>query len=191
MIDFKKCETMLDNFAQWGIDRNFHGGATWQGQLLKTVEEKGELFQAYVDGNLHEFKDGIGDIVVTLIMFGLCKDDWAPDVRQTLRDAFEVPLQDNERILTGYFQHQHSSGQLVAMNWAFVMESQFGAMVGHILKGRKINALIALSNAVTNLTLLAHHAGLDMQDCLEQAWNDIKERKGEWRDGVFVKEADL
>jgi len=30
-----------------------------------------------------------------------------------------------------------------------------------------------------------------MQECLETAWHDIKDRKGKMIDGVFVKEADL
>jgi NTP pyrophosphatase (non-canonical NTP hydrolase) len=30
-----------------------------------------------------------------------------------------------------------------------------------------------------------------MNECLEVAWNDIKDRKGKMVDGIFVKEADL
>lgn len=30
-----------------------------------------------------------------------------------------------------------------------------------------------------------------MLDCLEQSWNDIKDRKGKMIDGIFVKEGDL
>jgi hypothetical protein len=30
-----------------------------------------------------------------------------------------------------------------------------------------------------------------MMDCLEQAWTDIKDRKGKMVDGIFVKEGDL
>lgn len=33
--------------------------------------------------------------------------------------------------------------------------------------------------------------GFTMQQCLETAWHDIKDRKGEMRNGVFIKEADL
>jgi len=32
--------------------------------------------------------------------------------------------------------------------------------------------------------------GLTMQQCLEQAYDDIKDRKGRMVDGVFVKECD-
>jgi len=33
--------------------------------------------------------------------------------------------------------------------------------------------------------------GFTMQQCLETAWHDIKDRKGKMIDGIFVKEADL
>jgi hypothetical protein len=32
--------------------------------------------------------------------------------------------------------------------------------------------------------------GLKMNDCLEVAYNDIKDRKGKMVDGVFIKEGD-
>jgi hypothetical protein len=33
--------------------------------------------------------------------------------------------------------------------------------------------------------------GYSMMDCLEQAWIDIKDRKGKMIDGIFVKEGDV
>lgn len=38
---------------------------------------------------------------------------------------------------------------------------------------------------------LLERNGFTMQQCLEVAWNDIKDRKGKMIDGVFVKETDL
>lgn len=38
---------------------------------------------------------------------------------------------------------------------------------------------------------IAERNGLTFEDCLNTAWNDIKDRKGKMIDGVFVKEADL
>ena len=36
--------------------------------------------------------------------------------------------------------------------------------------------------------LFAEQHGLTVQDCLEHAYNDIKDRKGTMVDGVFIKE---
>lgn len=41
------------------------------------------------------------------------------------------------------------------------------------------------------LVNLLERNGFTMQQCLEVAWNDIKDRKGKMIDGVFVKESDL
>ncbi len=37
---------------------------------------------------------------------------------------------------------------------------------------------------------IAERNGLSIGECLETAWNDIKDRKGTMIDGVFVKEGD-
>ena len=38
---------------------------------------------------------------------------------------------------------------------------------------------------------IAERNNLTIEQCLEKAWDDIKDRKGKMVDGVFVKEADL
>ena len=38
---------------------------------------------------------------------------------------------------------------------------------------------------------IAERNELTIEQCLEKAWDDIKDRKGKMVDGVFVKEADL
>ena len=38
---------------------------------------------------------------------------------------------------------------------------------------------------------IAERNNLSLTECLEVAYNDIKDRKGKMVDGVFVKEADL
>ena len=37
---------------------------------------------------------------------------------------------------------------------------------------------------------LCHYQGIDFIECLNQAWNDIKDRKGIMHNGVFIKESD-
>ena len=37
---------------------------------------------------------------------------------------------------------------------------------------------------------IAERNGISLTDCLETAWNDIKDRKGRMVDGIFVKEGD-
>lgn len=56
-------------------------------------------------------------------------------------------------------------------------------------KGKTIEDDVGDINVV--LINLLERNGFTMQQCLDVAWNDIKDRKGKMIDGVFVKEADL
>lgn len=46
----------------------------------------------------------------------------------------------------------------------------------------------AIGDVIVTLILLAELAGMDVVDCLDGAYNEIKNRKGKMVDGVFVKE---
>lgn len=48
-----------------------------------------------------------------------------------------------------------------------------------------------IGDTVVTLIILARQNGLELGDCLETAYNEIKGRKGKMVDGVFVKESDL
>jgi NTP pyrophosphatase (non-canonical NTP hydrolase) len=41
------------------------------------------------------------------------------------------------------------------------------------------------------LTIIAAQCGVDVEGCALLSYNEIKDRKGEMRDGIFVKEQDL
>lgn len=41
------------------------------------------------------------------------------------------------------------------------------------------------------LVNIAERNGLFMEECIEKAWDDIKDRKGRMVDGIFCKEKDL
>ena len=47
----------------------------------------------------------------------------------------------------------------------------------------------ALSYAVARLRSIAEQVGLTLEYCVEQAYIDIKDRKGILIDGVFIKES--
>ena len=99
-----KVNKLLDSIAKWHWDRNLIEGSTDKDQVMKLIQEVGELSDNICKGK--DIKDDIGDIMVVL------------------------------------------------MN-------------------------ITERNMVT------------MEQCLEVAYNDIKDRKGKMIDGIFVKEADL
>jgi NTP pyrophosphatase (non-canonical NTP hydrolase) len=46
----------------------------------------------------------------------------------------------------------------------------------------------AIGDIFVVLTILAQQLGYDIKDCIEHAYDQIKNRKGVLKDGVFVKE---
>ena len=48
-----------------------------------------------------------------------------------------------------------------------------------------------IGDVVVTLIILAMQKNMDLYECLNQAYSEIKNRQGEMVNGVFVKEADL
>lgn len=46
----------------------------------------------------------------------------------------------------------------------------------------------SIGDCVVVLTILAAQNGLQIEDCIAQAYDEIKERRGVMKDGVFVKD---
>ena len=97
-------DTYIRKVSQWHRDRNLIEGSTDKDQVLKLMQELGELSDSVCKGE--DIRDDIGDMLVVMI-------------------------------------------NIIERN---------------------------------NLTLT---------DCFEQAWNDIKDRKGKMVDGIFIKEENL
>jgi NTP pyrophosphatase (non-canonical NTP hydrolase) len=64
----KSMEELQMAVAVWAEQKGIIKHSTPLKQHIKTQEEVTELLQALVDGNDHDIKDAIGDIVVTLII---------------------------------------------------------------------------------------------------------------------------
>lgn len=61
-----------------------------------------------------------------------------------------------------------------------------GELSDNICKGNALSDDIG--DIIVVLINIAERNNLTIQQCLEQAWNDIRDRKGVMRDGVFIKE---
>lgn len=64
-----------------------------------------------------------------------------------------------------------------------------GELSDNICKGRDIADDIG--DMIVVLINIAERNGLSLAQCMEIAWNDIKDRRGRMVDGVFIKEEDL
>ena len=68
---------------------------------------------------------------------------------------------------------------------------EIGELAEGIAKSRKDAVVDGIGDAVVVLTILAAQHDVAIEQCIEAAWNEIKDRKGKMLNGVFVKEADL
>jgi NTP pyrophosphatase (non-canonical NTP hydrolase) len=68
---------------------------------------------------------------------------------------------------------------------------EIGELANGIAKGRPDEIEDGIGDAVVVLTILAAQCGTSIENCIELAYNEIKDRKGRMVSGVFVKEADL
>lgn len=48
-----------------------------------------------------------------------------------------------------------------------------------------------IGDVLVTLIIVTEQTGLDIEDCLACAYNQIKDRKGVMKNGIFIKETDL
>lgn len=64
--------------------------------------------------------------------------------------------------------------------------------VGAALSRNKLDDLKdGIGDTVVTLIILAQQHGWSLQECLQYAYDEIKDRRGETRNGTFIKETDL
>lgn len=68
---------------------------------------------------------------------------------------------------------------------------EFGELGEAMAKGNGGLFVDAIGDMYVVMTILAMQKGFDIEDCINVAYNEIKDRKGKMIDGVFVKESDL
>ena len=68
------------------------------------------------------------------------------------------------------------------------MTEEVGELAAGIAKGKEPEVKDAIGDCFVVLTILAAQSGLTMAECIEAAYNTIKDRKGRMVDGVFVRE---
>lgn len=68
---------------------------------------------------------------------------------------------------------------------------EIGELANSLNKNNLEGAKDGIGDTVVTLICISQQLGLDFIDCLETAYNEIKDRKGRMVNGVFVKEQDL
>ena len=65
---------------------------------------------------------------------------------------------------------------------------EVGETAGAILKNKNQETIDGIGDSFVTLIILCYQLGLEPKDCLETAWNEIKNRKGKTVNGTFIRE---
>lgn len=68
---------------------------------------------------------------------------------------------------------------------------ELGELAKAINKSDKEKQMDGIGDTVVTLICISEQLGLKFNDCLDYAYNEIKDRKGKLINGTFVKESDL
>ena len=98
----------------------------------------------------------------------------------------------NTRVLIDQIAEWHHARNLIdgATNQSQFMKliSEAGELANNLAKGKDCRDDIG--DMIVVLINIAERNGYTIDECLTQAWNDIKDRKGKMVNGTFVKDTD-
>ena len=157
---------------QWAKERGIFDKSTPFHQLLKTHEEVGELIKACYDDDLPAIQDAIGDVMVTLINYCYMVDGDAVSFfskyKKTTCDEYA------KAIYTSLTINETLSG---LMRSACVYKTK----ISHSTR-------LCISLILDSFYTLADLYDTTIEECLNIAYQEIKNRKGRMINGKFVKD---
>jgi hypothetical protein len=163
----------------WATARNIIGESakgTPFAQLKKTLEEVNETrdalltrevsnqYRAEREYVLRDIKDGIGDVCVTLIIGGQMQGMIPQPDMELTTDKSNLEIMD-----------EVAQEVLRLATWIVSMPA-------------KAWFVSSSEQILSRLKLIASRFGWTLEECLEAAWDEIKDRKGRMVNGEFVKE---
>lgn len=155
---------LIELVEKWSIERKLNV-ADPNMQRLKLWEEFGELNAAIARDNHDLIQDSIGDMLVVMII--LCQQ-----LRYTsVNRLFEFDIE----------------------NYDFLRKLDTSALIDYTAyEILHLRTVIQSTNDIVNrLSVIAERYDFTLEDCLQSAYDEIKDRRGKMVNGVFVKESDL
>ena len=167
MLDLKE---LIKNIENWAEDRNLIKGSTPKRQFIKLLEEFGELCNGISKEKLDVIKDSIGDCFVVLTIISAQRNR-------------------NEINIGAMAVEHHPKTTLTADDCVIELLHDLTRISCELDRYTSLEMLFGY--IVLDLVEVCDCFELDLTDCVQSAWDEIKDRKGRMIDGVFVKEGDL
>lgn len=154
---------------EWAKERELDTKGTVEAQAIKTVEELSELIKAICKDKKEDIIDSIGDVYVTLVIGNMLDNQFdLKSIYEFATVGFNNPFENiaKEELLI----------DLIVTTGNF-LESKY----------LKFNVF----QIIRYLIMTSYNYDLDFTECVESAYNTIKNRKGKLVNGTYVKEEDL
>lgn len=194
---------VLNEIKNWALVRNLQT-AQPQSQVLKLVEEAGEIVTALENGDISEILDGVGDVIVVLTVMSTQVESGKDmyEAIETELGASEFFTSENRNLdvgtastlllrLLGEFSSAVARGQYE--KYADITSSIVSSLYS-ILQSVVEPYYFEIADEEEREEFYEPYGLLDLSIlsiAIRLAYNEIKHRKGKMVDGVFVKEADL
>ena len=161
------------HIIEWAKERELDTKGTVEAQAIKTVEELSELIKAICKDNKEDIIDSVGDVYVTLVIGNMLDKGITMDLLEELMNLlFDDKAKKTCRKL-GKTEQLKRLAELIVLVLRCKYES-------YVLK------------AITyQLIEIAYLYKLDFVECVESAYNIIKNRHGVIKNGQYIKDEDL
>ena len=150
--------------GSWGMYEE--GQSSEIKQLLYAAGEAGELAIAIAKNDIEGIKDGIGDTLVCLIN----------------AERLNFDLCSSAKVESACQQEMHP------INEIGYLISKIGSLIDEIAWGEESCGDEGYRSACGALINTAKSYNLTIEECLQQAINEISKRTGKFVNGVFVKD---
>lgn len=152
---------LIAKIEQWAEDRNIIKGSKPIDQAMKLFSEFGELADNVGKGR--DCRDDIGDVFVVLTIMAAQYGISMADMKPHGYDEEDEP----KRMITSLcrnllmFSDSRNRDKSKSLEWC----------LGWLIR-------------------ISHNKGCTLEECVQIAYNDIKDRRGILMNGVFIKESD-
>ena len=157
---------LIQKIEQWANDRNIIKGSKPIDQAMKLFSEFGELADNVGKGR--DCRDDIGDVFVVLTIIS----------KQCNRSILDVVANAIDEV---YCFERNVKISVI----------ELGMTITSMLhEGNSDPIMFNVESALCNLNDICIVNDYTLEECVQIAYNDIKDRKGIMSNGVFIKESD-
>ncbi|MCI7352674.1 MAG: MazG-like family protein [[Actinobacillus] rossii] len=179
---------LIQQIEQWAEDRNLIKGSTPQKQMLKLMEEFGELCGGIAKNKPEVIKDSIGDCFVVLVI--LENQLYKLGLTSGIDCAnWESVIKEYDDHILYELRNKNLDNTLEIIKDVHMFIQTSGRITKSFYNGYKLTRDLRL--LVGNLYMISYWSEQPFEESIQHAYDQIKDRNGKMIDGVFVKEEDL